>query len=559
MIWQRTLHELWLACNYRRWRRYRRALQEPGRVQDRYLAQLLSRNADTAFGKTHHFDKLASVHAFQQNVPIRDYDELVPWMDRIRQGEKSVLTHDAVQRLIPSSGSTTASKLIPWTASLQREFNQAIAPWLVDLYATWPAAKSGPAYWSISPAIPEQRRADSAIPIGFDSDSSYLGGWHRKLVEPLLAVPSEIRHAEEIETFRYLTALCLLRTRELRLVSVWHPSFFTLLLDAAAQWWDRLCCDIADGTCRPPTAASNAFMPRGRRDLARANELARIGAHQWSKVWPLLTLISCWTAAYASHAAQELSRQLPHIHVQGKGLLATEAFVTLPMGQQWPLAIRSHFFEFLDEDGQIHLAQNLQQDGVYEVVVTTGGGLYRYRLGDLVRVEGFVGRTPSLIFLGRADCVSDRVGEKLNESAVAKVLREILHPLPNVRFAMLAPDVPTDASPRYVLYLETAKKPPNELAVRLEEGLVRNIHYRHAVELGQLQRAAIRLVGHGAAKAYAHRMASRGMSLGDIKPLAMSTLDDWDSWLPAGTAPGGGRSETRRHGRTVANHCKSHL
>ena len=93
---------------------------------------------------------------------------------------------------------------------------------------------------------------------------------------------------------------------------------------------------------------------------------------------------------------------LPRVHIQPKGLLATEAIVTLPFRCLTPLAVRSHFFEFL-RDGRPYLAHQLVPGEVYSVVVTTGGGLYRYRLEDKVQVNGFVERTPSLAFLGKED------------------------------------------------------------------------------------------------------------------------------------------------------------
>ena len=111
----------------------------------------------------------------------------------------------------------------------------------------------------------------------------------------------------------------------------------------------------------------------------------------------------------------------PGVEIQPKGLLATEAFVTIPFAGRHPLAIRSHFFEFLEGD-RPRMAHQVEPGGIYSVVVTTGGGLYRYRLEDRVEVTGFVGRTPSLRVLGKEGHVSDLRGEKLHESFVAGAL-----------------------------------------------------------------------------------------------------------------------------------------
>src|SRR5207248_2761280 len=95
---------------------------------------------------------------FARQIPLHSYDDLEPWTDRIRHGEKQVLTFEAVSHLIPTSGSSGGRKLIPFTAGLQREFNRAITPWITDLYFRHPAAAMGAAYWSISPAIEPENK-----------------------------------------------------------------------------------------------------------------------------------------------------------------------------------------------------------------------------------------------------------------------------------------------------------------------------------------------------------------------------------------------------------------
>ena len=88
--------------------------------------------------------------------------------------------------------------------------------------------------------------------------------------------------------------------------------------------------------------------------------------------------------------------------------------------------MRSHFFEFVDDSGAVHRVHELRAGQTYEVVVTTAGGLWRYRLRDSVRVTGFIGQTPALQFLGRNGNVSDLFGEKLSEAFVTETIHETL-------------------------------------------------------------------------------------------------------------------------------------
>src|ERR1041385_5134467 len=174
---------LWTASNIPAWLRFRRASREPQAAQRSKLRSLIKHNANTAFGKTHGFEGIRSYKDFTERVPISDYSAFEPWIDRIRNGQKNVLTTEPVNYLIPTSGSTAARKLIPFTGGLQREFSAALGPWLEDLAIQQPGLLGGPAYWSITPALNEQANESSAVPIGFGADTEYLGGAQRRLAE----------------------------------------------------------------------------------------------------------------------------------------------------------------------------------------------------------------------------------------------------------------------------------------------------------------------------------------------------------------------------------------
>jgi hypothetical protein len=296
-----------------------------------------------------------------------------------------------------------------------------------------------------------------------------------------------VRHLRDPDAFRGATLRHLLRHRDLTVISVWHPSFLLLLMEA----------------------------------------LPRLSPESPGRLWPRLGLISCWGDAHAALFLPELARAFPGVEIQPKGLLATEGFVTIPFAGRWPLAIRSHFFEFLPEDGGgPRFAWELEQGGIYSVVITTGGGLYRYCLQDRVRVEGFVERTPSLRFLGKEGHVSDLRGEKLHESFVAGALARGFERVGIApRFAMLAPD-----GNEYVLYLESERVPVG-LAAEIDAELAANPQYRLCRALGQLAPARIQPVGPGAYGRYLEECRRRGQRWGDVKPLALSPVGGWGEVL----------------------------
>ena len=363
-------------------------------------------------------------------------------------GEAGVLTAAPVLLFEPSSGSTAPSKLIPYTAALKREFQAGLAAWVTNVYTHRPGLVGGPAYWSVSPLTEGRRTTPGGIPIGFEDDSAYLGPLGR-LVEAALAVPAAVKGLADMDAFRYATLRYLLAAPGLRLFSVWNPTFLTLLLDAMVAWWPRLVQDVAAGTLTLPgdadPATVAALTARWRPAPRRAQVLAQVdpsAADAWRRIWPRLGLVSCWADGPSARFADELAARLAGVPLQPKGLLATEAMVSLPwIGAPGPvLAVTGHFLEFEEETGAVRSAHELVVGQVYTVLVTTGGGLYRYRLNDRVEVVGRVAATPCVRFVGKADRVADWFGEKLSEGFVASCVERLLRESgTTARFVMVAP------------------------------------------------------------------------------------------------------------------------
>jgi len=531
----------WLASCLPGWLAFRRAVRHVRETQESILFRIIQANRATEFGRRHGFDSIRSIEDFQR-LPLTDYTDYESDIGAIAEGKGSVLTHDPVEVLQPTGGSTSGSKLIPYTAMLRREFRAAIDPWIAGLVLTHPRLLWGRHYWSISPNSPSVPSASRAVRIGFADDAEYLGLVQQHMVRRLFAVPSEMRGVADPESFRYLTLLFLLRERNLRLISVWHPSFLTLLLDAIPAHIGSFVDDLRAGSIR----ASLSLDPPLRQKLARehaadperADELAAMDVacpDAAARIWPDLRVVSCWSDGWSRGAAEVLRTRVPHAKIQGKGLLATEGVVSFPVGEgdRRVCAIRSHFLEFMEPDsGAVRHAWDVEASKTYRVILTTGGGLYRYRLHDLVRVTGFLAEAPCVEFVSKDNDVSDLVGEKLDSAHVAESIRRTETSC-GVRFdfSMLAPQ-PSGAGGGYVLYVKVATDRAvdgERIASGLDAELSRNYHYRHARRIGQLARLRVFRVRAGAEAAYQARRREAGQKAGDIKPVALSTEVGWES------------------------------
>jgi len=511
----------WLAASLPEYRRFKRAARKLESTQRNRLDHYLGRNAGTAFGLQHNFASINSWEEFAEQVPVRDYDDFEPWISRIAAGEPKVLTQDPVRLFEPSSGSSGPAKLIPYTQSLQREIRQGVAVWSASNFLSQPELLTGRSYWSLTPQMGAMASTESGIPIGFDEDSAYLGGITQYLINHTLATKSALRLVSDMDVFWHVTLLMLLQCKDLRFMSVWHPSYLGLLIARLRRSWPSLLQDLESGY------SLNAPALHIRRSPARAHELRSVGCDNLHLIWPKLHTISCWTDGHAATSIPPLRSLFPEVTLQAKGLLATEGFVTIPQGELRPLAIRSHVFEFLDNDDTAFAPWQIEKGKEYSVVITTGGGLYRYRLGDRIRVDGFFDEVPSLTFIGKEDQVSDFYGEKLNENFVANVFNTVFaqHNI-DPRFALLAIEESL-TTPAYVLYLELDGEIPGSMALQIDQALRENPHYDLCIRLGQLGNAQIARVQNGAFSLYTQRLSDMGMRLGDIKPTPLSRHNGW--------------------------------
>lgn len=531
--------------------RFRHALRKPEAAQAECLTRVL-RAVDGAAQarRIAGLGRVRTAREFQAAVPISTPDALAKDAERIARGDARVLTREPVLRFELSGGSSGASKPVPITRGLLSEFQSALAPMLHEVLLRRPDVREGPSYWSISPLGREQHPTSGGILVGSAEDSAWFPRPLQPLLSRVFAVPGAVGQAPHVEACRYVTLWFLVRCANLSLISVWNPSFLTLLMDALERHGDRLVEDLEQGALRPPGHVEGQGPPawdalvrglQGARDVPRAQVLRAVlreGLPSARPLWPGLALLSMWTDAQAAHAMAAACHRFEGVEVQGKGLLATEGVITLPLFEAPApvLAVRSHFLEFADPerpDARPLLAHELTVGRTHAVLLSTSGGLLRYRLGDLVRVEGFVHATPCLRFMGRADAVTDLVGEKLSAARAGTVLDAALG-TPRPVFAMLAPEWGTP--PAYRLFLET-DAPDAQVeatAADVERALCEGHHYRYARELGQLGPVRAARVTHGARR-YEARCIHLGQRAGNIKPVDLHREPGWTDWFVRGT------------------------
>ena len=89
--------------------------KRPIETQQQVFQALISKGKNTVFGKDHGFSEIRSHADFVKKVPIRDYEELRPYFDRVVAGESDILWPDKPLYLAKTSGTTSGAKFIPIT------------------------------------------------------------------------------------------------------------------------------------------------------------------------------------------------------------------------------------------------------------------------------------------------------------------------------------------------------------------------------------------------------------------------------------------------------------
>jgi hypothetical protein len=302
------------------------------------------------------------------------------------------------------------------------------------------------------------------------------------------------RSLYEPEDFKWQLCLRLLQEEKLEIISIWNPSFLKVMLDF-----------ILDRRVDLQTALNGQIS---------ADRLALLSsAINREKMWPSLKLISCWDSGNAAGQAAYLRSLFPNVLVQGKGLLATEAPMTIPLiaAQGFVPVLDEVFFEFETLEGEILLLHELAIGQSYQLIISQKGGLYRYRMGDQVKVTHFYRQTPCLEFLGREVGISDLVGEKFNQDFVSDVLQQL--DLGETFYQTL---IPISDPAHYVLLLDQAINPPEIIAETLDRHLCQSPQYQYAHSLGQLQPAKVIIDPNAIEKITQLRMRSGGR-WGDVK------------------------------------------
>ncbi len=452
---------------------YVKASEKPRETQERLLFEMLRRERETGFGRDHHFGEIRTIDDFRRQVPIRGYDQLEPYIQRVMRGETEALFHrQRVVMFALTSGTTQSRKFIPVTDRVLDQYRRVWTAWGLLAYAEHRKLFRHSRLTIVSDW--DECRTEADIPCGSISGmTAHLQNW---VVRQGYVLPVESGKLTDVHAKYYLAW----RLGALRSIGTWlspNPSTHLNLARFGEQVADKLIRDIHDGTLSQdyewPAALLKTIQRRLKPQPRRARELdavrARAGRLLPKDVWPELGLIGCWTGGSMSAYLRSFPEYFGDVAVRDLGLIASEGRMTFPITDSTPsgvLEIVSSYFEFIPvaemESSQPTVlgAHELVEGGEYFILLTNASGLYRYNIHDVVRCTGFYKQTPLLEFLNKGSGFSSVTGEKLSDHQVARAIEAVLAEfgLAWRSFAM-APGWDCEQIPYYSLYVEESELP----------------------------------------------------------------------------------------------------
>jgi hypothetical protein len=418
-------------------RKLDRAAEHPQAAQNTFLLRLMKTNANTAFGRDHGFATIRTEADYRRQVPIRDYEGLRPYVNRIIAGEQAVLTAAAPSMLNMTSGTTGEPKYIPVTPESMRRASGFSLEWIYRALQDHPSFLDGAFVGIVSRAI--EGRTPLGLPYG-----SASGMLYQRIPGPIrstYAIPYAVSEIKDYDR-RYFVAARLALARRVSYIGTPNPSTLIRLAETAIRNAEAIVRAIHDGTTgtdlpdQPELAEKLAALMKPEPGRARvlAEVAERKGALLPADCWPDLKLIGCWLGGSVGVQARRLPEYYGDAPMRDLGFLASEGHFTLPNRDHTAsgiLSLNGNYYEFipeasLDDPNPPVLSSHELESGVnYAILLTTPGGLYRYDIHDIVQVTGFYRNAPLLAFIRKGRDMTSITGEKMHVNHLLLALEEV--------------------------------------------------------------------------------------------------------------------------------------
>lgn len=362
----------------------------PNEVQEEVLFKLISKAKDTMIGRKYDFKDLKSISAYQERVPINDYEDVKPYVEQLRKGEKNLLWPNEIRWFAKSSGTTSdKSKFIPVSSDALDECHFRGGKDILAIYSDlYPDSNI---FTGKGLTLGGSHQVDNF------SNESYYGDLSAILIENIPWWADFIRTPSQ----------------KVALIPEWEEKLDKLTKEAIKE----------NVTNLAGVPSWNLVMIKHILDYTGKNNLL--------EVWPNLELFTHGGVSFTPYREQfKKIIPSPNMHYL-ETYNASEGFFAIqddPQRDDMLLMLDYGIFyefipmdEFGSENPTVLTIGNIELNKNYAMLITTNSGLWRYLIGDTVK---FTSTYPHKIKItGRTKHFINAFGEEIIIDNAEKALK----------------------------------------------------------------------------------------------------------------------------------------
>ncbi|GAB2274852.1 hypothetical protein Dimus_009624 [Dionaea muscipula] len=441
------------------------------RVQTRVLDEILTRCAGVEYLQRHGLNGPTDRDTFKKLIPVIDYEDILPDIQRIANGDTSkILCSHPISEFLTSSGTSGGERKLMPTIEEELERKALLYSLLMPVMDQFvPDLDKGKGMYFLF--IKSEARTPGGLVARPVLTSYYKSSYFKdRPYDPYTdyTSPNETILCPDSYQSMYSQMLCGLcqNTQVLRCGAVFASGFIRAI-KFLEKHWQVLCHDIRTGTLNPEitdTAVRESVMKRilRRPDPGLADFIqSQCQEGSWkgiiARLWPntkYIDVIVTGTMAQYVPTLDYYSNGLPLVCTM---YASSECYFGLnlnplskPSEVSYTLLPNMAYFELmpvhtsstpsnaaaisLDKDhketDELVDLVDVKLGEAYELVITTYSGLYRYRVGDLLRVASFKNKAPQFNFICRKNVAlsidSDKTDEVELHNAVKKATEHLL-------------------------------------------------------------------------------------------------------------------------------------
>ena len=512
---------------------------------ERKLLRHIHKNRNTEYGKKYDFSSIKTMKDYQEKVPLSDYEDYRPYIEKMaKKKEKNLIIKKNIKAFAMTSGTTNKPKIIPHSKLSAIPFFKAFCIWTNDMVKAFKKRKikrfnaKGFMITEIGLNIATDRKKEVDDSYSIGHTTAYAVGILKYFLPLVTQLPMQVFQSDEIYDMRYIKARYALQDPSL---NYFCGVFMIGLLDIMAYIEDNhemLIEDIENGTIHSSIKIGEKtrkkLEKKLKKDPLRAQELREIFKTKSktpliNRLWKNMSYVFAIGTGDFSESTRKMRSYCENDVVFGFVMYAsTEAMMGCAMHSEDPTYLLVNddcFFEFLPVDKKVEtplLMHELEVGSLYELIITNKTGLYRYKLGDVVRIMKYEGDTPYIQFVYRNEFITDISSVHLTGEMVKMSIHDVEKECKiSILDYALYPNQ-TLRKPQLELFLETEEKLEEKdykkIENSMEKALIKNNYsYKLSREEDYIDKIKIHFLKKKSFTSYREKKVEEGAALNQLK------------------------------------------